>query len=284
MLTLKIRDFIQRERFLTHILLIIASIVMLYPLLWMLSSSFKPEGVIFAEKGLIPTEVTMRNYIHGWNALSVPFSRFFLNSFLISIGSVIGNVLSCSITAYAFARLDFRFKRIAFAMMLMTIMLPSQVTLIPQYVLFDQLEWVNSMRPLIVPHFFAVDSFFIFLMVQFIRGVPKELDDAAMVDGANKFQIFYSIILPLMTPALITTAIFTFIWQWNNFLGQLIYLNNVELFTVPLALRTFLDASGRSSFGPMLAMSVLALVPSFVFFIGAQRYLVQGIATTGFKG
>lgn len=257
---------------------------MMYPLLWMLSSSLKPEDIIFSEKGLIPSEVTLRNYEHGWDALSVPFSRFFVNSFIVAGGAVVGNIISCSMTAYAFARLDFRFKGIAFALMMMTIMLPQQVTLIPQYILFDRLGWVNSFKPLIVPKFFAVNGFFVFLNVQFIRGIPLELDDAAAVDGANKFQIYWRIVLPLSLPALITTAIFSFIWNWNNFLGQLIYLFNIKLFTVPLALQSFLDATGKSSFGPLFAMSVLSLLPAFIFFVAAQRYLVQGISTTGFKG
>ena len=160
--------------------------------------------------------------------------------------------------------------------MLMTLMLPSQVTLISQYILFNAIGWVNSPQPLIIPHFFAIDAFFIFLNVQFIRNIPVDLDDAASVDGADKLQIYWRIILPLTVPALITTAIFTFIWTWNNFLGHLIYLYDVQLFTVPLTLRSFLDATGRSSFGPLFAMSVLALVPTFVFFvvrrISGRRY------------
>jgi len=271
-------------RWLAHTILVLGSLAMLYPLLWMLSSSFKPQDIIFAQKGLIPTEITLENYGRGWDGLAVPFSRFFLNSFIIAGARVLGTMISCSMTAYAFARLDFRFKRPTFVLMLMTILLPGHVTVIPEYILFNTLGWVNTFYPLTVPSFFAVNGFFVFLNVQFMRGIPTDLDAAAMVDGASKWQIYWRIVLPLSTPALITTAIFTFIWSWGDFFSQLLYLSDIRLFTVPLALQLFLDSTGESSFGPLFAMSILSLLPTFVFFIVAQRYLVEGISTTGFKG
>ena len=277
-------DSIRDRKPLTHIFLILGSIVMIYPLLWMLSSSFKPEGVIFRDLGLIPDPFVIQNYTEGWTALQSPFTRFFVNSFLIVGLTILGNLITCSVTAYAFARINFRFKRVWFALMLSTIMLPYHVTVVPQYMLFNALGWVNTFFPLFVPNFFATNAFFVFLIVQFIRGIPRDLDDAAAVDGASKFQIYIRIILPLTTPALITTAIFTFIWTWNDFFSQLIYLNDINLFTVPLALRQFTSAMDESSFGALFAMSILALIPTFIFFIAAQKYLVQGISTTGFKG
>ena len=213
-----------------------------------------------------------------------PFTRFYLNSFLVVGLTVIGNVLSCALTAYAFARLDFSFKRFWFALMLATIMLPYHVTLIPQYVLFHRLGWVNTFLPLFVPHFLATNAFFVFLIVQFIRGIPLDLDQAAMVDGANPWQIFRLIILPIAQPALVTTAIFTFIWNWDNFFSNLLYLNSINLWTVPLGLRAFVDSMGGTSYGPLFAMSILSLVPVFIFFILAQRQLVEGISTSGLKG
>jgi multiple sugar transport system permease protein len=267
-----------------HLFLIAGALLMLYPLLWMVSSSLKPQALIFREPGLWPSVVTFENYLRGWTALGVPFSRFFLNSFIIASLAVIGTVLSSSITAYAFARLNFRFKRVWFALMLMTIMLPGHVTLIPQYILFLNLGWINTFYPLFVPEFFATNAFFVFLNVQFIRGIPKELDEVAEVDGANHFQIYWRIIFPLSMPALITTAIFAFIWNWDNFFSQLLYISDIRLHTVPLALRAFLDSSGESSFGPLFAMSTLSLVPVFILFVLAQRYLVQGISTSGLKG
>ena len=180
--------------------------------------------------------------------------------------TVIGNVISCSLTAFAFARLDFWLKRFWFAFMLGTIMLPYHVTLIPQFVLFHKLGWFNTFLPLFVPNFLDVTAVFIFLMIQFIRGIPVELDQAAMVDGANAFQIYRLIILPTTTPALVTPAIFTFIWNWDYFFSILLYLNSINLWTVPLGLRAFVDSMGATSFGPLFAMSTLSLVPVFIFF------------------
>lgn len=269
---------------LKHGLLLLGALVMLYPLLWMLSSSFKPEQIIFKDLGLIPQPFTLEHYVSGWTAIGVPFSRFYVNSFIISGLSVAGTVLSCALAAYAFARLDFRLKRLWFALMLGTIMLPYHVTLIPRYIMFFQLGWINTILPLTVPHFFAVSSFFVFLIVQFIRGLPRDLDDAAAIDGASEWQIFWRVVVPLATPALVTTAIFTFIWSWDDFFSQLLYLNRITSYTVSLGLRAFIDSQDRSSFGPLFAMSVISLIPAFVIFVVAQQQLVEGVSRTGLKG
>ncbi|HWU18735.1 MAG TPA: carbohydrate ABC transporter permease [Devosia sp.] len=256
---------------------------MLYPLLWMLSASFRPENEIFTSTNLWPSAWSLDAYIRGWNGLRTSFGTFYLNSFIISGLSVIGNVLACSMAAFAFARLNFKYKNFWFAMMLMTLMLPYQVTLIPQYVLFRQLGWVNTFLPLVVPKFLAADGFFIFLMVQFFRGLPKELDEAAQMDGCSPWRIYWKIIIPLSMPVLATAAIFTFIWTWDDFFGPLIYLGEMRQYTVMLGLRTFTDSTGESDYGGLFAMSVLSLVPIFLFFLFFQRLLIEGIATTGMK-
>jgi multiple sugar transport system permease protein len=268
---------------LTHAALLATSILMLYPLLWMLAASFRPENEIFTSASLWPSAWSLDGYVRGWNGLRTSFSVFFTNSFIIAGLSVLGNVMACSMAAFAFARLEFRGKRFWFAMMLMTLMLPYQVTLIPQYVLFRQLGWVNTFLPLIVPKFLAADGFFIFLMVQFFRGLPRELDEAAQMDGCSPWRIYWKIILPLSTPVLATAAIFTFIWTWDDFFGPLIYLSDMRQYTVMLGLRTFTDSTGTSDYGGMFAMSVLSLVPIFLFFLFFQRLLIEGIATTGMK-
>lgn len=273
-----------RRRLLTHAGIIAVAIVLLYPLIWMVFSSVKPTTEIFSEPGLLPHTWQWSNYTTGWHGVGVSFSIFFENSLYISAVAVIGNVVSCSLAAYAFARLDFSFKRTAFAVMLVTLMLPSHVTLIPQYIMFNHIGWVNSFYPLTIPHFFAVDAFFIFLMVQFIRGLPRDLDDAARLDGCGPLRIFWHIVLPLLRPALVTTVILTFIWTYNDFFKQLIYLDDPNMFTVPLGLRMFLDATEESSWGPMLAMSTVALIPAMVLFATFQRQIVDGIATTGLRG
>lgn len=267
-----------------HVALIVGAVAMLYPILWMLASSFKNETEIFSNLGLFPQEIDAGNYLEGWTGLSQPFSTFFLNSFTVAALAVVGNLFSCAMAAYAFARLKFRARALWFAVMLGTIMLPFHATLIPQYALFFELGWVNTFLPLTVPKFLATDAFFIFLFVQFIRGIPQELDQAARVDGAGPFRIFVLIILPLLRPALVTGAIFTFLWTYNDFFSQLIYISDIGLYTVPLALRMFLDSSGESSWGPMFAMSVLSLAPLVIVFVLFQRQIVEGIATTGLKG
>ncbi|WP_338555409.1 carbohydrate ABC transporter permease [Paenibacillus sp. KS-LC4] len=278
-------DTLRRTAWLRHLAILLIAFVMLYPVLWLVGSSFKPNNVIFSEIGIWPQEWVWGNYFAGWNGIQGnPFSHFLGNSMIVSIGAVIGNVLSCSMAAYAFARLGFRFKALAFGLMLLTIMLPHHVTLIPQYILFNQLGWVNSFLPLIAPKWLATDGFFIFLTVQFIRGLPRELDEAATIDGCGLIQIYWRIILPLAVPALITTTIFTFLWTWDDFFSQLIYLSDVSKFTVPLGLRLFLDSSSQSDWGPMFAMSVLSLLPCFIIFIICQKYFVEGIATSGIKG
>jgi len=278
-------DSLRGTIWLKHAVTISIAFIMLYPVLWMVGSSFKPGYMIFSEIGLWPGQWVWSNYSSGWTGIQgQPFPLFLGNSLLVSAGAVLGNVISCSMAAYAFARLRFRFKAVAFALMLVTIMLPHHVTLIPQYILFNQLNWINSFLPLIAPKWLATDAFFIFLIVQFIRGLPRELDEAATIDGCGPVQIYWRIIIPLSVPALITTTIFTFLWTWDDFFSQLIYLSDVAKFTVPLGLRLFLDSSSQSDWGPMFAMSVLSLVPCFVIFIVCQKYFVEGIATSGLKG
>lgn len=267
-----------------HAVVISAGLLMLYPLVWMVASAFKPTADIFSDPGLLPETWTLENFLGGWNALSVPFTMFFLNSFVIAALAVVGNLITCSLAAYVFARLRFPFKKVLFGLMLVTIMLPFHVVLVPQYILFNNAGMVDTFFPLIIPKFLAVDAFFIFLMVQFIRGLPRDLDEAATIDGCSSFGVFWRIILPLMRPALAVSAVFTFIWTWNDFLTPLLYLTSEEIYTLPLALNAFMNsAEGVSAWGPLFAMSVLSLVPIFVIFLLAQRHLIHGIATTGLK-
>lgn len=277
----------RRRRILTslgkHAGLIALSLLMVYPLLWLVVSSFKPNDEIFRNLSLFTTNLTVENYVNGWNDLQFPFGLFLANSTIISVGAIVGNLLSCSLAAYAFARLKFTGRPILFAIMLMTIMLPFQVVLVPQFTIFKELGWLNTFLPLIVPKFLATDAFFVFLMVQFIRGIPKEIFEAARIDGAGHLRSFVQITLPLMIPALATTAIFTFIWTWSDFFGPLIYLRIPETFPAAVALKGFLDVQSSSDFGSMFAMSVVSLAPLFVVFLVGQRYLIKGFATTGIK-
>jgi multiple sugar transport system permease protein len=269
---------------LRHAILIAAALCMVYPLLWMIMSSLKPDALIFSDPTALPTSLDFSSYVDGWTSLRVSFTTFYINSFIISGLVVIGNLLACSLTAFAFARLKFRGRPFWFAMMLGTLMLPYHVTLVPQYVLFLNLGWVNTFLPLIVPKFLAVDAFFIFLMVQFFRGIPREIDEAAVMDGCGPWRIYWKIMLPLSTPVLATAAIFSFIWTYDDFLGPLIYLNDMKTYTVPLALRAFVDSSGGESlYGELFAMSSLSLVPVFVVFLAFQRLIIRGVAMGALK-
>ncbi|WP_026702455.1 carbohydrate ABC transporter permease [Salibacterium aidingense] len=261
------------------------SFLMLYPILWMFGTSLKPETEVFANAAsLIPVDWDWLNYPEGWEGFGgVGFDVFFRNSLFVTGSVVIGSLLSCSIVAYGFARIKFRFRKILFACLISTVLLPIQIILVPQYLLFQQLNWVNTFYPLIVPHFLGGTPFFIFLLIQFIRGIPRELDEAAIIDGCSRFGVFWRIVLPLLKPALVTVAIFAFMWSWDDFLTPLIYLNSVEIQTVSLGLRNFMDAEAGTSWGPLLAMSSLSLLPQFILFLFFQRYLVEGISTTGIK-
>lgn len=269
-----------------HILVCIVGILMIYPLLWMIMSSFKPTETIFTTaSSLIPETFTLENYANGWKGFGkVGFGTFFLNSGFISVLATIGTLISSSIVAYGLSRCKFPGKRILFVMMLATMMLPAQVLMIPQYLWYQKLGWVGTYLPLIVPYFFATQGFFVYLITNFINGIPKELDEAAKIDGCSYYATFFRIILPLIVPALVTGAIFSFIWRWDDFLSALLYITDSTRYPVSLALKLFSDPGTSSDYGAMFAMSTLSILPAVLFFIFFQRYLVDGITTSGLKG
>jgi multiple sugar transport system permease protein len=255
---------------------------MLYPLLWMALGSFKPTADIFGTISLIPKHVTLQNYIRGWRYNGfTSFTTFYINSFIVTGLSTLGAVLMSSLVAYGFARIHFRGTKFWYACMFLTLMLPYQVVMVPQFILFYRLGWVNTYLPLIVPQW-GGQAFFIFMMVQFFRGVPMELDQSAMIDGCNKFTTFIRILFPLIKPALITSTIFSFYWRWEDFLGPLLYLNRPQTFTVSLAMRMFADPTS-TDWGAIFAMGTLSLLPSLIIFFIFQKYIVEGIATSGLK-
>ncbi len=264
---------------------IIVSFIMLYPILWLFGSSLKGQDEIWTTvNSLLPSKLHFENYANGWAGFGgISFAVFYKNSFIYASVATIFAVTSSALIAYGFARVRFRGKTIWFTLMLLTLMLPSQILIVPQYIIFSKLNWLNTFLPLLVPRL-GGDAFFIFMIVQFIRGIPFDLDEAAMVDGCTRRGIFFQIILPNLKPALITAAIFSFYWTWEDFLQPLIYLNDPRLYTISVALRSFADPSSATDWGAIFAMLGLSLVPVFVIFIFFQRYLVEGIATTGLKG
>ncbi len=269
-----------------HILVCGFAFVMVYPLLWMILSSFKPTNTVFTTaQELLPRAWTLENYANGWKGFAnVSFGRFFLNSLFISLMATLGTLASSSIVAYGFARLKFKGRGALFSAMLVTMMLPAQVLMIPQYIWYQKLGWVGNYLPLIVPYWFAIQGFFVYLMTNFIGGIPKDLDEAAKIDGCSTYGIFIRVILPLIVPALITGGIFSFIWRWDDFLSALLYVSKTETYPVSLALKLFSDPSSSSDYGAMFAMSTLSILPVVLIFITLQKYLVEGIATSGLKG
>lgn len=269
-----------------HVLVCGLGLIMIYPLIWMVMSSFKENSTIFnTASQLIPEKFVLDNYINGWKGFAkIGFNVFFKNSFLIAILATLGTVLSSALVAFGLARCKFFGRKILFVAMLLSMMLPAQVLMIPQYLWYQKLNWVGSFKPLIIPYYFAIQGFFVYLMINFIDGIPKELDEAAKIDGCSWYGIFARIILPLISPALITASIFSFMWRWDDFLSALLYINESAKYPVSLALKLFSDPGSSSDYGAMFAMATLSILPAVIMFICLQRYLVEGISTSGLKG
>lgn len=274
------------KEFIYHILVSLVALVMIYPLLWMVLSSFKPtETVLPTAAQLIPTTWTLDNYVRGWKGfMGYSFGTFFLNSFVISLTSTFGTLLSSAFVAYALKRLRFKMRKLLFVLVLSTMMLPAQILMIPQFMWYRHLSWVGTYYPMILPYFFAIQGFFVYLIMNFIGGIPTTLDEAAKIDGCSYYGIFFRIILPLIVPALVTSAIFSFIWRWDDYLSALLYVNRASMRPVSLALQLFNDPSSGSDIGSTLAMSTLSIIPATILFLIFQKSLVEGIASTGIKG
>jgi len=266
-----------------YLLILPGALMFITPLLWMLSTALKPSNQIFVyPPQWIPDPMQWSNFWEGWTA-RLPFNTFLINTLIITTNNVIGNLFSCTLAAYGFARLQARGSTILFFLVLGTMMIPQEVTVIPQYVLFAKIDWTNTWLPLMVPPWLGW-PFFIFLLRQFFMTIPKDLDEAARIDGASSWQILYKIILPLSKPAIATVAIFGFIGNWNNFLYPLIYIRDTEKQVLSVGLNMFRGQYGAVQFHYMMAVSLLVLLPVLVVFFFGQKYFVQGITLTGIKG
>lgn len=267
-----------------HTFMLLVGFVMLYPVLWLVSSSFKPNGDIFTTAtALIPKDFTIEHYIVGWKGFGgYTFGKFFSNSLFVALLSSAGMVISSAFVAFGLARIKFKGRNFWFVMMIITMMLPGQVMMIPRFVLFNSMGWVGTFLPMIVPSFFA-GGFNIFLIMQFIRGIPRDMDEAAKIDGCSWYGVFFRIIVPMIVPALVTVGVLTFMGSWEDFMGALLYLNKPAMYTVAYALKMFNDSSS-TDFGATFAMSALSLVPVMVLFFFFQKNLVEGISIQGLKG
>lgn len=271
---------------LTYLLLVLLGFAMVYPLLWMLGASFKQNDEIFASLSLVPQkEWVWTAYRDGWNGIgNATFSLFFVNTFRMVIPTVIFTLVSSTMVAYGFARFRFPGKKLLFTCMIATLMLPNAVIMIPKYILFRNLGWLDSYKPCIIPSIFASSAFLVFMLLQFFRGLPRELDESARIDGCGSMRILVQILVPLCKPALFSAGLFQFIWTWNDFFNVLVYINSVPKYTLALGLRMTLDTQGDVAWNEIMAMSVVSILPCVVLFFSAQKYFVEGIATTGMKG
>jgi len=281
------RASIERSRrtqtFFIHAVLIAGGIIVMIPLAWMLSTSLKPPHQITKFPPIwIPDPFVWSNYVRAVTIFPVSFVVFVRNSMYMSLMITLGTVLSNAVVAFAFARLTFRGSRVLFIIVLSTMMLPQQVTMIPLFILFSKFGWINTYNPLIVPHFFA-NAYFVFLLRQFYTTIPRVLDDAARIDGCGVIGLFIRIMLPLSKPALGITAIFAFTWAWNEFLGPLIYLSRMETFPLAIAL-SFLRAAHGVLWSELMVVSFIAMLPPVLLFFVAQKHYIQGIVITGVKG
>lgn len=264
-----------------YIVLLVLSLIFIFPFLWLIMTSLKPENEAMKfPPTLFPEIWKWSNYAKVFEM--VPFGRFYLNSIIVAFFGVLGTVLSSTIVAYGFARIEAKGREVWFALLLATMMLPPQVTMIPVYMIFSKLKLVNTLWPLIIPSYFG-NAYYIFMLRQFFKTIPKEMEESAYLDGASTFGIFYKIIVPLSAPAIITVTLLSFMGFWNDFMNPLIYLNSESKFTLAVGILQFKGAL-VIAWGPMMAASVLVILPLIIMFFVGQKYFVKGIAASGVKG
>ena len=269
-----------------YLILSVVAIVMLYPMIWLVGASFKSNNEIFTSINFIPKRIDFTPYIEGWKTgTEYTFATYFLNTFRIVIPKIVFCLISSTLTAYGFARFDFRFKQVLFSLLMATMFLPAVVTRIPLYLFWKRLGLLNTYVPLIANTFFANEPFFVFMLIQFLRSIPRDLDEAATIDGCSSFGVLVRVLLPALRPSLMSCLIFQFVWSFNDFLGPLIYISSVRKYPVALALKMSIDASsGIVEWNRILAMSIIALLPAIILFFSAQRYFVEGVTSSGIKG
>lgn len=276
----------QLDLIVKYIVLVLLGVLIIYPFLWLVGSSFKTSYEIFADPSFIPKNPTLNGYRNGWKAAgSSTFLTFFKNTYVFVTLKVLATVISAVLVGYGFSRFEFPFKKSMMSVLIATLLFPMTVVLVPSYIIFSKIGWVNSYKPLIIPSLFATDTYFVFLMVQFFRSLPRDMDEAAIIDGCGPFRRLLYILIPMLQPAIITVMLFQFIWTGNDFLGPMIYISSEHLFPVSIGLKVSMDtSSGMISWENTLAMSVLAILPPLIVYILAQKHFVEGISTTGIKG
>lgn len=272
-------------RMLLYLIITVFGLIMIYPLIWMFFASFKTNNEIFGGVALLPEQWDIGGYIKGWRSSGqYTYTNYFINTFLMVIPTVFFTVVSCTLVAYGFSRFHFKGRNLLFGLMIATLMLPNSVIIIPRYILFNKLSWLNSYLPFYAPAILACYPFFIFMLVQFFRGMSYELDESACLDGCGSFRTLIYILIPLLKPALISVCIFQTMWTWNDFMNPLIYISSVKNYPLALALRMGLDVAVSADWNAIMAMALVSIIPLAVLFFLLQKYFVEGITTTGIKG
>ncbi|HEX3038646.1 MAG TPA: carbohydrate ABC transporter permease [Oscillospiraceae bacterium] len=275
------------KRLCMYAILLAVAIVMLYPIVWLFGASFKSNAEIHSSIGFIPSSFSMQPYINGWNTgTEYTMGHYFINTFEIVIPRVLFTIVSVTLVAYGFARFKFPFKKQFFALLIGTLLLPQVILRIPSYLMWREFHLLDTFAPLTLPHLFATDAFFVFMLIQFFRGIPKDLDEAAKIDGCSRFSTLIRILVPCIKPAIISIGLFSFMWAMNDFMGPLIFISSVEKYPVTIALRMSMDATGSAGYeeNQIIAMSIVSLIPSIVVFMCAQKQFVDGITTGSVKG
>ena len=269
----------------TYLGLILLGIVMLFPVVWLFLACFKTNSEIFGSLKLLPESWSFTAFYEGWKTSGTfTYTTYFINTFKLVLPTTLLTLASCSIVAYGFARFDFPGNQFLFMILLSTLMLPNAIIIIPRYALFNKLGWLDTYMTFFAPAAFGCYPFFIFMLVQFFRGLPRDLDESAYMDGCGPFQCFLQILLPLLKPALFSAGLFQFLWTWNDFFNTNIYINTVAKYPLSLALRMSLDLESSVQWNSVMAMALISVIPLILMFFAAQKYFVEGIATTGLKG
>ena len=285
MATTKMRKRHRDGGFVDYLIIAVIGLVLLYPIIWMFFSTFKSNEDIFGSTRLLPSVWHFENYVEGWKGSSrLTYTTFFINTFKLVVPTTLLTVASACLAAYAFARFDFPCKGLLFTVLIGLMMLPGAVVIIPRYLLYNQFHWIDTYMPFYIPALLCCNSFFPYMLIQFLRGIPKELDESAYIDGCSTFRTLVSILLPLMKPALFSAGLFQFLWTYNYYFTSLIFISSQKMYPISLALRMSLDSESVVNWGKVMAMAFVAVLPVMILFFAAQKYFVEGIATTGLKG
>ncbi|MBO5623171.1 MAG: carbohydrate ABC transporter permease [Butyrivibrio sp.] len=273
------------KRIVDYLIIAVIGMILLFPIIWMVSCAFKSNEEIFGSIKLLPKSFSFQYFVEGWKGVGrISYSQFFINTFVMVIPTTLFTIFSSVLVAYGFTRFDFKGKKVLFALLIAMLMLPNAVVIIPRYTLYNRFGWVDSYMPFYIPGLLCCNSFFPYMLIQFLRSIPKELDESAYIDGCGTLKTLVYILLPLMKTAIFSMALFQFLWTYNDYFNALIFINSVRKYPISLALRLSLDSESVVQWGKIMAMSTVAVLPVVLLFFSCQKYFVDGITAGAVKG